>query len=578
MIEPINFLGAVRQRWRLIVVLAVVGAVIALVIPGSTAKHTKSVLKWETFASVGAPASNGLIQGTVSNAQILFYSNTFPVKLAAVSDAGLAGNPYIYAGGMFGSTIGPSSKTPYPIVPASVTAPSGKQATGGLVTLYASGPTQVLAAALCNAYAKELGIALDQTVAAHAASTTTPGARGTSNPNSSSNPTSSSTATSTPADGSSFASTSTGYQVVFPGTPELAHRINQPKASTFDGHKLRLVIGVALGALLALVIIVVREVLNKTIRRPGRAAVHFKFPVVSVIPETYPLDPGVVDVVDRPTSPAAEAYRKLRMSVLFEAMAADSSAASGGDAFADMFGMPSSQVEPYKVPEPGARSVLLVVSSVDEPARSKVVANLAATYAEASERVIVVSTGDLEVGTAIPAVSALTGPLTASDIASRLTPAGPENVSMLSMRHFMRNSGQLALRTKEVFDAARQVADVVVVEAPAFLRFHHGEAMVHSVDAVIIVVECGVTSVPDAQDMGDVLRRLGAPVLGVVFAGEVLSKGQRRVLDAGMAASGRTPAGSDADAADAADAADPLNGTEAVGEAHPDVAPELHPS
>ena len=102
MIEPINFLGAMRLRWRLLVVLAVVGAVIALVIPGSTPQHSKSILKWETFASVGAPASNGLILGTVSNAQILFFSNTFPVKLAAVSDVGLAGNPYIYAGGMFG--------------------------------------------------------------------------------------------------------------------------------------------------------------------------------------------------------------------------------------------------------------------------------------------------------------------------------------------------------------------------------------------------------------------------------------------------------------------------------------------
>ena len=102
--------------------------------------------------------------------------------------------------------------------------------------------------------------------------------------------------------------------------------------------------------------------------------------------------------------------------------------------------------------------------------------------------------------------------------------------------------------------------------------------MVHSVDAVMVVVECGVTSVPDAQDMGDVLRRLGAPVLGVVFTGEVLSNAQRRVLDAGMAASSRRPAGSDVDAVDAVDTGDPLDGTEAVGEAQPGVAPELPPS
>jgi Mrp family chromosome partitioning ATPase len=558
MIEPINFLEAVRRRWRLIVVLAAVGAVVALLIPISQADHPKTILKWETYASVGAPASSGLLQGTVSNAQILFYANTFPVKLAAVSDVGLVGNPYTYAGGMFGSTTG-ATEGPYPTGPgATATKAATKAAAGGLVTLYAKAQTPTLAANLCNAYAKELGNTLEQAAAAHAVATTTP----------------SKASTSTSADGSAFAVTPTGYQVVFPGTPELAKRINQPVASKVDSHKVRLVMGVIGGLLLAVALILIREVLNKTIRRAHRAEVHFKFPVVSDIAETYPPDPSVVDVIDRPTSPAAEAYRKLRMSVLFEPMAADTTA-GGADPFAEMFGVSSNQAEPYKVPEPGSRSVLLLASTVDEPSRPKVVANLAATYAEASEHVIVVSTGDLEVGTTFPVESVLSGSVTPADVESRLTPAGPENVSMLSLRHFMRNSGQLVSRSKEVFDAARQVADVVIVEAPAFLRYHHGEAMVHSVDAVIVVVESGVTTVPDAQDMGDVLRRLGAPVLGVVFTGEELSAAQRRVLDAGMAASGRNRAVLDASVVEEDG---PLDPTGPDGEAVADITPEFHPS
>ncbi len=562
MIEPINFLAAVRKRWRLIVVLAVVGAVIALVFPVSSPKHPKTILKWETFASVGAPASSGLIQGTVSNAQILFYSNTFPVKLAAVSDVGLTGNPYTYAAGMFGTTAAVTGKGAYPTGPGASTtsAKSAKATTGGLVTLFAQGPTAQLAADLANAYAKELGNTLEAQAAAHAAA----------NP-----PASSKNSGATSADGSPFASTSTGYQVIFPGTPELAHRINLPTTSTLDSRKVRLGIGLLGGALLALVLILARELLNKSIRRASRAEVHFKFPVIADIPETYPPDPAVVDVVDRPTSPAAEAYRKLRMSILFESMAADSSPAGGGDQFAEMFGMASPQVEPYRVPEAGSRNVLLVVSTIDEPSRAKVVANVAATYAEAAERVIVVTSADLEVGTTFPADSVLSGPVTPEDVENRLTPAGPENVSLLSLRHFMRNSGQLVSRVKDVFDAARQVADVVIVEAPAFLRYHHGEAMVHSVDAIVVVVDSGVTEAPDAEDMGDILRRLGAPVLGVVFTGEELSRSQRRILDAGMAASGRNRAALDASVVgDTGTLDDP----EADGDAVSDAAPELHPS
>jgi len=135
MIEPINFLGALRHRWRLVVVLAVIGAVIALAAPTSAPKNPKTLLKWETWASVGAPASSGLITGTVSSAQILFYANTFPVKLAAVSDIGLKGDPYVYANGMFGTTVG-AIKGAYPLGPAPATTTSTKQAAlGSGVTL-----------------------------------------------------------------------------------------------------------------------------------------------------------------------------------------------------------------------------------------------------------------------------------------------------------------------------------------------------------------------------------------------------------------------------------------------------------
>lgn len=249
MIEPINFLGALRHRWRLVVVLAVVGAIVALVFPTSISKHPKTLLKWETWSTVGAPASSGLITGTVSNAEILFYANTFPVKLAAVSDVGLKGNSYVYANGMFGTTVAPGAGA-YPTAATSTaTATTKKAATGGNVTLYATAPTPQLAADLCNAYAKELGNTLESIVAAHSAAST----RGNS---------------ATATDGSPFAATSTGYEVIFPGTPELARRVNVAHASTFNSHKVRLLVGLVGGLLVALIIILASEAMNKTIRVP----------------------------------------------------------------------------------------------------------------------------------------------------------------------------------------------------------------------------------------------------------------------------------------------------------------------
>ena len=553
MIEPIHILSALRKRWRLVALLAAIFAVVAVFIPVSSPKPVKSLLKWETWAVVGAPAPNGLIAGTVSTSQILFFASTYSVKLSAVIAVGLKGDPYAYAAGMLTSSVSPSATSHYPTPGGTSEAPVTKKGASGNVTLYAAAPTRQLAAALVNAYAHEVDITLTALAASHAAAT---------GPAKKSN-----AATPTP---------STGYEVIFPGTTLFAHRTSVTHASSLDSHKIRLILGLIVGVVLALLIILALEVLNKSIRRRSRAEHHFKFPVVAEILQTYPVDPDVVDMVDRPTSPASEGYRKLRMSVLFEAMASDASTAGpGGDAFGDLFGLGSAQGEPYRMPELGSRNVLLVTSTVDEPARAKVVANLAVTYAEAGEQVLLVSTGDLEIGAASPVDGVQNSPIASVDIERCMRPSGAANVSMLSMRHFMRNSGQLVSRSKEVFDAARQVAAVVIVEVPAFLRFHHGEALVHSVDAVIVVAENGVTKAQDASDMGDILRRLGAPVLGVVFAGGELSRNQKREIDKGSTNSER------ADRVHAGDVEADTDVTKADAESSAGVAapaPELHPS
>jgi Mrp family chromosome partitioning ATPase len=517
MIEPINFFGALRRRWRLIVALAVVGAIVALLVPISSPKRAPTLLKYETYVQVGSPGSGGIISGTVTTNQILFYANELTVKLATVNDVQPIGGFVSYLPGLFASTV-PPGKGKFPQSGTVPTATKGGRANtaGAQVTLYAAGPTALIASDLANSYATEVGLAIDNVAL------NKPGKRGTP---------ASLGATGGSVSGGTFSSPLTGYQTLFPSSPLLARRTDVIAPNPLGSKKLRLLLGLLVGAALALVIILAKEVLDHSIRRASRAGVHFKLPVIGTIPETYPPAPGLVDLVDRPTSAASEAYRMLRMSILFETLA-DASSAPGSDPFADMFGFSGTTTEAYQLPEPGSRRLLLVTSTQDEPSRPRVVANLAASFAEASERVVVINSGDLDTGTRLPADSVLLGPLTAADIESRMTPAGPPNVWLLSMRHFMRNSGQLVSRAPEVFDALRTVVDVVIIEAPSFLRFHHAEAMVHAVDAVVVVVESGVTEVSDAKDMGDVLRRLGAPVLGIAFTGQPLPADERKALDA----------------------------------------------
>jgi len=165
----------------------------------------------------------------------------------------------------------------------------------------------------------------------------------------------------------------------------------------------------------------------------------------------------------------------------------------------------------------GDRRVVMVVSAGTEPSRPHVAANLAAIYGEAGQRVIVVSTGDIEAGSSIRLAEAGRSTITRDDVEAQMQPSRLEFVSRLPLGGFVANSGELVTRGRAVLDAARTLADVVIVEVPPLLAVHHAEALARAVDVVLVVGECGVTTFSDARRAGDVLRRLDAPVLGVVL-------------------------------------------------------------
>ncbi len=323
--------------------------------------------------------------------------------------------------------------------------------------------------------------------------------------------------------------TSQVFIVLLPALASGATKVHESKSSITSSRKVRLLAGAGIGLVIGAGIVLVRELLDKRLRTATRAESTFKYPVLVELPARawkrgFSRSSPVVEVVTDPTSSTAEAYRMLRMSVMFEGLAP----AQPTDSFDDgMAPWTTYAPEPYKPPEPGSRQVVLVVSAGSEASRPVVSANLGATYGEAGQRVIVVSTSDVASGYAS---SAMMSPfdIGPADVAARLLPSTLENVSRLSLRHFVANSGQLVTHAPAVLEAARKLADVVIVEAPPLLTVHHGEALVHAVDLVLVVGECGTTTFEQAARAGDLLRRMGAPVLGVVLTEVRLSPQEMR--------------------------------------------------
>ena len=160
----------------------------------------------------------------------------------------------------------------------------------------------------------------------------------------------------------------------------------------------------------------------------------------------------------------------------------------------------------------------MVVSAGTEATRPLVVTNLAATFADGGQRVLVMSTHDLHASNRVsPRGQDPTAPIAPEVLESALRPSPLANVSSVPLIPFVANSGQLALRMPAVLEAARHLAEVILVEAPPLLGFHDAEALAPSVDVVLVVGECLATTFDQAKRSGDLLRRIGAPVIGVAL-------------------------------------------------------------
>jgi Mrp family chromosome partitioning ATPase len=492
--EPIDLLGALRRSWRLLLTLAIIGAVVAVLIPMSAhkgKKHSVGPDPWSADTVVGAPPSafGTLVGGGATGAQIVFYANKTSVQEAAAKRAQLH---------IKSTAVGSYLKATLD-VPKGVGKREAQNASE--VTLTAKSSTRKRALKLANDYAYVLGEALNGVAKSH--KTANGAGKGGS-----------------------------GYVIVRPATKATEAKVHKSGGGPVKSRKIRGLIGLGAGLVLGAALVLLREVLNRRLRSASRAEAHFGYPVVAEIPaplRAIGRPATKVDVVTSPQSPTAEAYRMLRMSVMFEALA---SGVLPSEDLSNLVGVghlmgPATNGSPSEpeeqshallpVPVHQIRQVVMVASASDESTRPQVAANLAATYAEAGQRVVVIGTGQLGAGPISGQGRALTGEIRPEDVEVRLEPSWVERVLRLNLRHFIENSGQLVTRMPAVLEATRPLADVIIVETPAMLALHHVEALSRVVDVVLVVGECGTTTFDQAHRSGDLLRRMGSPVLGVVL-------------------------------------------------------------
>lgn len=256
---------------------------------------------------------------------------------------------------------------------------------------------------------------------------------------------------------------------------------------------LALIVGLAIGTGVAFL----RERLDDRVRDREDLEKHLGVPVLAVVPKVTQWsrrNEAYLATISEPRSPASEAYRTLRTSMLF--MAAQKNL-----------------------------QVLMVTSPSAGDGKTTTSVNLAVALAQAGKSVIVVS-GDLRkprlhhffegITNTRGLVDVLTGDrnvrqvLQASDIPNLSVMAcGPVSSSPAELLH--------APRMAEMLEEMRTLADFVVIDSAPVLVVSDSLAMAALVDGVLFVTEAQSTDRQAVSRARNQLEQVGAPVIGAVM-------------------------------------------------------------
>ena len=255
-------------------------------------------------------------------------------------------------------------------------------------------------------------------------------------------------------------------------------------------------VGLFIGTGLAFVV----EYLDDTVKsKDDMARLAPSVPVLGLIPAVAGWRdterPQLVSLSE-PNSPAAEAYRTLRTSIQFLAL------------------------------EHPVRTVQITSASAQE-GKTTTLVNLAVALARAGQRVIILCC-DLR----RPRVHEFFGLSNATGFTSVLLGAAPlanalqrvaqqERVWLLASGPVPPNPSELlaSRRTRDVLDALRAQADIVLVDSPPVLPVTDSLVLSRRVDATLFVCNSGITTLKDAARAVELLTQVQAPLVGSVLNG-----------------------------------------------------------
>jgi capsular exopolysaccharide synthesis family protein len=290
----------------------------------------------------------------------------------------------------------------------------------------------------------------------------------------------------------------------------------------------RMIVAGVLGVIAGIVIVLLLDRFDSRIRTRQGAEKAFGLPVLAEVPFVARWKRRDHDIVTltEPRSTWADAYRIVGTMLTTTVRYRDSGNGSGNgdgtvDGNGDVSGSP--ELELHTPPK-----TIVVTSPGPDDGKTTAVANLAATFNARGVRTLVLSCDMRR-----PQVHEMLGAANALGLAeglqrdwdpSRLTDILVsdtilENVKLVPSGQPPAEPGELlsSKKMRSVLETARHRADVVLIDTAPILTTADAVALVGQVDSVVIVARSGRTTIEAASRTSELLRRLGAPLTGVIL-------------------------------------------------------------
>ena len=279
---------------------------------------------------------------------------------------------------------------------------------------------------------------------------------------------------------------------------------------------LRTVLAGLIGLLLGFALALVLQRVDSRLRTRDDVHAALRLPIIAEVPRLArgQQRQGIITVADDPLNPYSDAYRAARTALMHTVSRQMPDAYTGRRATPDQ-----------RIAVSGAR-LILVTSANPAEGKTTSVANLAASFAETGQRVLVLD-ADLRSPDAhnlfdVPQGAGISDYLSDPaevDLGALIRPTSIPNVRIITAGTLLAHPASLASRMGHLLAEARELADVVLVDSAPLLAASDVFDIIPIVDTVLLVVRSGRLTDVAGNRVSELLGRFQVPISGIVLVG-----------------------------------------------------------